>query len=296
MHEVFLQRIAAHPILKKDLNFKVFLEYEQEVSFRIHLRGALNSLPQLCPRDAWNCFFIVFQHSLHFTSSWVSEERTTRSAFRDSSKPFLSLWMKSSSPIRRTRMTSLRDRRPSWLNTSTESRIAQLRQTGWPRATKVGFSCNTFTWMCWFFDDDCDNDNGMQVGRMGCTPAYSSNVSCSKPSLHCRKHPGEEALYKWLTRSISDAMHVALYKWTTFTSTMIILLVHLHFKLSLHTGEMFSNFRCGGQLHQNINIPCTTCLCRQSRIGEVSLCFSIFVNYDILIPILELRIWLHYLN
>lgn len=34
MHEVFLQRIAAHPILKKDLNFKVFLEYEQELSVR----------------------------------------------------------------------------------------------------------------------------------------------------------------------------------------------------------------------------------------------------------------------
>ena len=31
MHEVFLQRIAAHPILRNDTNFKVFLEYEQEV-------------------------------------------------------------------------------------------------------------------------------------------------------------------------------------------------------------------------------------------------------------------------
>ena len=31
---------------------------------------------------------------------------------------------------------------------------------------------------------------GLQVGRMGCVPAYGSNgnirnVSCSKPSLHC---------------------------------------------------------------------------------------------------------------
>jgi len=31
MHEVFLQRIAAHPVLRSDVNFKVFLEYEQEV-------------------------------------------------------------------------------------------------------------------------------------------------------------------------------------------------------------------------------------------------------------------------
>ena len=59
---------------------------------------------------------------------------------------------------------------------------------------------------------------GVQVGRMGYVPAYggngnSRNVSCSKPSLHCRK------LYKWLTRSASDAIHMALYKWSTFTFT-----------------------------------------------------------------------------
>ena len=58
---------------------------------------------------------------------------------------------------------------------------------------------------------------GVQVGRMGYVPAYggngnSRNVSCSKPSLHCRKRPWEGALCKWLTRSASDAMHVALYK------------------------------------------------------------------------------------
>jgi len=32
MHEVFLQRIAAHPALKGDMNFEVFLSYDQEVS------------------------------------------------------------------------------------------------------------------------------------------------------------------------------------------------------------------------------------------------------------------------
>ena len=31
------------------------------------------------------------------------------------------------------------------------------------------------------------------------------NVSCSKPSLYCRKHPYEVALYKWLTGSASEA-------------------------------------------------------------------------------------------
>lgn len=35
MHEVFLCRVAAHPILRKDLNFHVFLEYNQDVSVRL---------------------------------------------------------------------------------------------------------------------------------------------------------------------------------------------------------------------------------------------------------------------
>ena len=59
--------------------------------------------------------------------------------------------------------------------------------------------------------------NGVQVGRRGCVPAYGGNgnnlnVSCSKPSLQCCKCPWEGALYKWLTRNVSDAMHMALYK------------------------------------------------------------------------------------
>ncbi|ELT93904.1 hypothetical protein CAPTEDRAFT_183253, partial [Capitella teleta] len=34
MHEVFLQRIAAHPLLRDDHNFRVFLEYGQDLSVR----------------------------------------------------------------------------------------------------------------------------------------------------------------------------------------------------------------------------------------------------------------------
>jgi sorting nexin-5/6/32 len=34
MHEVFLQRLAAHPVLRTDVNYKVFLEYEPELSVR----------------------------------------------------------------------------------------------------------------------------------------------------------------------------------------------------------------------------------------------------------------------
>lgn len=32
MHEVFLTRLAAHPTLRKDSNFNVFLEFKGEVS------------------------------------------------------------------------------------------------------------------------------------------------------------------------------------------------------------------------------------------------------------------------
>ncbi|CAL8071755.1 unnamed protein product [Calicophoron daubneyi] len=34
MHEVFLQRLAAHPTFRRDHNFRVFLEYDQELSVR----------------------------------------------------------------------------------------------------------------------------------------------------------------------------------------------------------------------------------------------------------------------
>ena len=34
MHEVFLKRIAEHAIMRNDHNFRVFLEYEKELSVR----------------------------------------------------------------------------------------------------------------------------------------------------------------------------------------------------------------------------------------------------------------------
>ncbi|KAI0220429.1 Sorting nexin-6 [Lamellibrachia satsuma] len=34
MHEVFLQRIATHPLLRNDVNFRVFLEFDQDLSVR----------------------------------------------------------------------------------------------------------------------------------------------------------------------------------------------------------------------------------------------------------------------
>ncbi|XP_023230278.1 sorting nexin-32-like [Centruroides sculpturatus] len=34
MHEVFLQRLAIHPMFRHDHNFKVFLEYDQDLCVR----------------------------------------------------------------------------------------------------------------------------------------------------------------------------------------------------------------------------------------------------------------------
>ena len=55
----------------------------------------------------------------------------------------------------------------------------------------------------------------VQLFEKGYVPAYggngnSRNVSCSKPSQHCRKRPWEGTLYKWLTKSSSDYAYGAI--------------------------------------------------------------------------------------
>ena len=108
----------------------------------------------------------------------------------------------------------------------------------------------------------------MQVGRTGCVPAYggngnSRNVSCSKPSLHCCKRPWEGALYKWLTRSASDAMHMALYKWNTFTFfTMAI---------NVQTVEFVPNEPVSWFITVYLKALIYSCLCRSG------IMFSIFL-------------------
>ena len=93
----------------------------------------------------------------------------------------------------------------------------------------------------------------LAVGRMGYVPVVMATVvmSCSKPILPCRKRPylfifiylfiwlksvawirwfglrkrpWGWALYKWLTKSAFGAMHMVLYKWTTFAFTNLITL------------------------------------------------------------------------
>ncbi|KAH0520611.1 Sorting nexin-6, partial [Microtus ochrogaster] len=51
MHEVFLCRVAAHPILRKDLNFHVFLEYNQDMlslAEAVGENGSVDTLGQNC--------------------------------------------------------------------------------------------------------------------------------------------------------------------------------------------------------------------------------------------------------
>ena len=41
MHEVFLQRLANHPKFRNDPNFRIFLEYENDVSLTLTLTKGL---------------------------------------------------------------------------------------------------------------------------------------------------------------------------------------------------------------------------------------------------------------
>lgn len=71
MHEVFLSRIAGHPRLRNEHNFRVFLEYKEEVRIQVECEGMQN---WLAPQKAVQCtiygwpltkvLFIMFACSL----------------------------------------------------------------------------------------------------------------------------------------------------------------------------------------------------------------------------------------
>lgn len=37
MHEVFLQRLAVHPVFRNDNNFRIFLEYKEDVMIEVFI-------------------------------------------------------------------------------------------------------------------------------------------------------------------------------------------------------------------------------------------------------------------
>ena len=83
--------------------------------------------------------------------------------------------------------------------------------------------CNLLRWAC-------------RLGIPACSSnGNSRNVSRSKPSLHCHKRPREGALYKWSTRSTSDAMHVVLNPYLWFCKWTTLLTV-IHYQLFLQIG------------------------------------------------------------
>ena len=72
---------------------------------------------------------------------------------------------------------------------------------------------------------ECSDNNGDEgavvrddEGCIECFYKWTADVKANafeKPA--CVKRPWEGALYKWLTKSASDAMHMALYKLSTST-------------------------------------------------------------------------------
>lgn len=50
MHEMFLSRLAQHPVFRYDTNFRVFLEYDQDLAVRTKNKKELFEV---------NLFFII---------------------------------------------------------------------------------------------------------------------------------------------------------------------------------------------------------------------------------------------
>lgn len=48
MHEMFLSRLAQHPVFRYDTNFRVFLEYDQDLSVRTKNKKELFEVNIIC--------------------------------------------------------------------------------------------------------------------------------------------------------------------------------------------------------------------------------------------------------
>ena len=74
MHEVFLQRVALHNKLREDVNFKVFLEYEEDVScyLRTQILWAVCNSQSLLTLQDENIHWTKLNlgHSTYFPGDW----------------------------------------------------------------------------------------------------------------------------------------------------------------------------------------------------------------------------------
>uniref|UniRef100_A0A8C6WG20 Sorting nexin n=1 Tax=Neogobius melanostomus TaxID=47308 RepID=A0A8C6WG20_9GOBI len=66
VHEIFLQRLSSHPILSKDRNFQIFLEYDQDVSCK----------EKECKGNVWRFLQNMVKSADEFLISGVKQEKT----------------------------------------------------------------------------------------------------------------------------------------------------------------------------------------------------------------------------
>ncbi len=73
VHEVFLQRLSSHPSFRKDRNFQIFLEYDQDVSLPFCLDQSYFSQTRKqrdSERDCWHCLFPAKLQCWQFIHKW----------------------------------------------------------------------------------------------------------------------------------------------------------------------------------------------------------------------------------
>uniref|UniRef100_A0A3P8VQR3 Sorting nexin n=1 Tax=Cynoglossus semilaevis TaxID=244447 RepID=A0A3P8VQR3_CYNSE len=83
VHEIFLQRLSSHPILSKDRNFQIFLEYDQDLSVRRKnakemFGGFFKNMVKSADEVAalWPCYL---SHCFKIKDSTAKAEKMTRS-------------------------------------------------------------------------------------------------------------------------------------------------------------------------------------------------------------------------
>lgn len=74
MHEVFLCRLAAHPVFRNDHNFRVFLEYDQDLAVRSKNKMEMFEVVFTIIYSSYKSFFFKLTFVSHIMSSILSEQ------------------------------------------------------------------------------------------------------------------------------------------------------------------------------------------------------------------------------
>ncbi len=168
MHEVFLQRLAAHPTLRSDVNFKVFLEYDQDVSRRSVIVRTVRFL--WSGLQVYRNLFPSVERSRQKQegkNQWILQKRHTICRRSDlvKSQGLFSMWQVCGLKIHvqiavcrcfylfdvsmlyicRMLTNSSNIRKHSWWNTIRASKAVQRNRIAWRKHTKVSHSA-TIPW------------------------------------------------------------------------------------------------------------------------------------------------------